>query len=329
MQEHFDLPQKDTNYGWAFDGVPEENSLLFRINDKLLEMPAMNLTLMRPKQLLGAKVYARFGAEFPIRFDFLDTIKGGNLSLQVHPTSEFIKKNFGMAYTQDESYYILDATEDSCVFLGLKDDADEKEFFRDLEEASRTGSFDAEKYINRIPAKKHDHFLIPAGTLHCSGKDTLVLEISATPYIFTFKLWDWGRLGLDGKPRPVHIENGRKCVDPDRRTAFVCDQLINRFETVREDETHIEERTGLHELEFIETRRFTIHSQVTIENHQSVNMLNLVEGKECIIESVDGSFDPYIVHYAETFIIPETIRSYIVKTSGGQSIRLIQAYVRV
>lgn len=68
--------------------------------------------------------------------------------------------------------------------------------------------FDAEKYINKIPIKKHDHVLIPAGTIHCSGSDAMVLEISATPYIFTMKLWDWGRVGLDGKPRPVNIERG-------------------------------------------------------------------------------------------------------------------------
>jgi hypothetical protein len=56
-------------------------------------------------------------------------------------------------------------------------------------------TFDDARFVNQIPARKHDHFLIPAGTVHCSGSGTMVLEISATPYIFTFKLWDWGRLG--------------------------------------------------------------------------------------------------------------------------------------
>ena len=68
----------------------------------------------------------------------------------------------------------------------------------DLDAAEHAGaSFPVQAYVNAFPVQKHDHILIPAGTIHCSGKDTMVLEISATPYIFTFKLWDWGRLGLD------------------------------------------------------------------------------------------------------------------------------------
>ena len=68
----------------------------------------MDLVLLKSKEVLGEPVEARFGKDFPIRFDFLDTMGGGNLSLQVHPTTQFIRDNFGMCYTQDESYYLLD-----------------------------------------------------------------------------------------------------------------------------------------------------------------------------------------------------------------------------
>ncbi|WP_242851463.1 class I mannose-6-phosphate isomerase [Clostridium sp. DMHC 10] len=211
MKDVCNLDKNEENFAWCFDGVPEENSLFLRYGDIRIEVPSINIVLYKPKELLGDKVYSRFGAEFPIRFDFLDTIEGQNLSLQVHPTTEYIQESFGMHYTQDESYYILDATDDASVYLGLKEGVNKEEMIKDLEDAQAgVIVFNAEKYINKFPAKTHDHFLIPAGTVHCSGSGAMVLEISATPYIFTFKLWDWGRVGLDGLPRPIHIEHGKK-----------------------------------------------------------------------------------------------------------------------
>ena len=319
-------PEMD-NYAWSFDGVPEENSICFDFAGRNLEMPAMNLILRHPMELLGRKVYARFGAEFPIRFDLLDTMGGQNLSLQVHPTTDYIRRNFGMAYTQDESYYILDADEEACVYLGLKEGVRVKDMIAELEAAQQGGPpFDAEKYINRIPAKKHDHFLIPAGTIHCSGKGAVVLEISATPYIFTFKLWDWGRLGLDGRPRPINIGRGAEVIQ-ERRTGWVMENLVNPVGTLADDEHYTEEHTGLHELEFIETRRFTIRDQAEIDCHESVNVLNLVEGEACFVESADGSFDPFEVHYAETFIVSECVVKYRLRAVGGP-VKVMQAYVR-
>lgn len=109
MEEVCELPPSEKNYAWCFDGVPEENSLTLNFDGVVITLPAINLVLARPEGLLGARNYARFGAEFPIRFDFLDTMSGGNLSLQVHPSTDYIQQHFGMHYTQDESYYILDA----------------------------------------------------------------------------------------------------------------------------------------------------------------------------------------------------------------------------
>ena len=211
MKENFGLDASKENFAWSFDGVPEENSLNLEIGGKVLKVPAQDLVFYAPHELLGERVHGRFGAEFPIRFDLLDTMGGQNLSLQVHPLTEYIYEKFGMPYTQDESYYLLDADEDeeTYVYLGLKEGVDKKEMERELRAAEKGEElFPAEKYVNKIPVKKHDHVLIPAGTVHCSGKNTMVLEISATPYIFTFKLWDWGRLGMDGLPRPIHLDHG-------------------------------------------------------------------------------------------------------------------------
>jgi len=332
MKAYCDLDKNEKNFAWCFDGVPEENSLLLQFNDIIFETPSINVVFAQPKALLGTIVEARFGAEFPIRFDFLDTIEGGNLSLQVHPTNEYIREKFGMFYTQDESYYMLDAQEGAYVYLGLKSGIEPKEMTVELTEAQNgKKSFDADKFVNKIPIKKHDHVLIPAGTVHCSGKGSMVLEISATPYIFTFKLWDWGRLGLDGKPRPINIDHGEKVIDWTRTTKWTKENLINTIKEIDRGDGWLEEYTGLHETEFIETRRHWFTKKVHHRTNGSVNVLNLVEGREAIIESPTSAFDPFTVHYAETFIIPESVKEYTIRPHGeseGMKCATIKAFVR-
>ncbi|TNH87163.1 class I mannose-6-phosphate isomerase [Aeromonas sobria] len=332
MKQVCDLDPAPANYAWCFDCVPEENSLYLRFGSVRVEIPSQNLVLCEPRPLLGERVHARFGAEFPIRFDFLDTVEGQHLSLQVHPLTEYIQQEFGMHYTQDESYYMLDAAPDACVYLGTRNGTAPQEMLAELAAAQRGEKpFDDERFINRFPARKHDHFLIPAGTVHCSGAGAMVLEISATPYIFTFKLWDWGRVGLDGIPRPIHLEHGSKVIQWDRDTDWTERNLVNCIEPIAEGEGWREERTGLHEREFIETRRHWFSVPVEHDTGGTVQVLNLIEGREATVESPDNAFAPFVVHYAETFIVPASVGRYRIRPSGeseGQTIATIKAFVR-
>ena len=237
-----------------------------------------------------------------------------------------------MSYTQDESYYILDAAEDAKVYLGVRNGVDSAALVADLERAQAGGEpFDAERYVNVLPARKHDHFLIPGGTIHCSGANSMVLEISATPYIFTFKLWDWGRLGMDGRPRPIHIEHGKAVIDFTRTTDVILSEHVNAVTPIASGDGWREERTGLHPKEFIETRRHWFTAAVPHDTMGTVNVLNLVEGREAIVESPTGAFDPFVVHYAETFIIPASVGAYTVRPWGeaeGSECATIKAFVR-
>lgn len=332
MKGEFALDTTKVNYGWGFDCVPEENSLLLDVDNIVFEMPAVNLINTRSVEVLGKPVEARFGKDFPIRFDFLDTVEGGNLSLQVHPTTQYARDNFGLHYTQDESYYIMEAKEGAHVYLGLKTGVDRDVMMDELEKAERGELiFDAEKYVNKIPTKKHDHFLIPAGTIHCSGINAVVLEISSTPNLFTFKLWDWGQVGLDGKPRPINVQRGKQVLDWDRDTDYTQAQLVNNVQVIAQGDGWIEEKTGLHKTEFIETRRHTFSVPVEHYTQESVNVLNLVEGEEIMVESPTNAFEPMIIHYAETFIIPAAVTSYRIRPHGastGKTCVTIKASVR-
>ena len=329
MRSVCDLPDGPPNYAWCFDCVPEENSLLLGFGRHRVEVPAIDLVFFQPRDLLGDAVHARFGTEFPIRFDFLDTMAGGNLSLQVHPLTEYIQDAFGLHYTQDESYYLLDAADDAVVYLGLKEGVDRTEMLDLLRQAQEGDcAFPAERFVNAWPARKHDHFLIPAGTIHCSGRNSMVLEISATPYIFTFKLWDWDRMGLDGRPRPIHLDHGEANIQWDRTTAWVRTNLVNRIEATGQGEGWCEERTGLHEREFIETRRHWFTDRVPHDTGSGVNVLNLVEGPEAIVESPENAFEPFVVHYAETFIVPAAVGRYTIRPGQPGRCATIKAYVR-
>ena len=332
IKEACDMDRSAENYGWGFDCVPEENSLLLKFGETLMELPSINVVFQEPQALLGDKVHARFGDEFPIRFDFLDTIEGGNLSFQVHPLTEYIQQHFGMNYTQDESYYYLDATKDATMYLGTKADIDREAMVEDLRAAQRgEKDFDDATYVNCLPAKKHDHFLIPAGTVHCGGDGGMVLEISATPYIFTFKMWDWGRLGLDGLPRPINVERGAKNIAWERDEHYVREHLHNNIQALGSGEGWREERTGLHEREFIETRRHWFTDTVPHDTEGGVNVINLVEGREAIVESPTNDFEPFVVHYAETFIVPAVVGTYTIRPYGesvGHECATLKAYVR-
>ena len=228
---------------------------------------------------------------------------------------------------------MMDAKPGAKVYLGLKEGVNPKQMMEELDAAQQENiSFDADKHVQTWKVKKHDHVLIPGGTVHCSGIDSMVLEISSTPYIFTFKLWDWGRVGLDGKPRPINLKHGENVIQWDRTTEWTKENLVNRIEKINEGDGWYEEKTGLHEREFIETRRFWFSKITDHKTNGGVHVLNLVEGDEAIVESPDGNFTPFIIHYAETFIVPANVGKYTISPYGkseGKLIGIIKAYVRI
>jgi hypothetical protein len=116
-----------------------------------------------------------------------------------------------------------------------------------------------------------------------------------------------------------------------RTTEWVRRWLINRLEPVAEGDGWREEQTGLHELEFIETHRHWFTGTVPHDTRGTVHVLNLAEGDEVVAESPDGAFAPFVVHYAETFIVPAAVGRYNIRpvgSTGGREYGTIQASVR-
>lgn len=198
-----------------------------------------------------------------------------------------------------------------------------------LEESQRTGeAIDIERYVQCFPAHKHDLFLIPNGTIHASGAGNLVLEISSAPYIFTFKMYDWVRLDIDGRPRPINIEHGLNNVRFERNGRVVTDTLISRPSVMKTTDDYVQEHLPTHPDHFYDVHRYHLHAgrslHIATENRCHVWMI--VEGSSAEVETADGRRVRY--NYLETFIIPAAAGSYTVHNTSDGELILVKAFVK-
>jgi mannose-6-phosphate isomerase len=156
--------------------------------------------------------------DLPFLVKFIDTLD--NLSVQVHPGDEFAKK-IENSLGKTECWIILSAKPGAGIYLGLKENIGEKEFKMALEAGVNMSS-----YLNFYSVSKGDFYFVPAGTPHAIGKDVFLAEVQQSSGI-TYRVWDWNRVGLDGKPRELHIEKALKVIDFKKNSSYKKEKIFD------------------------------------------------------------------------------------------------------
>ncbi len=193
------LGAHDAAESWEISDHGEDQSVV--VHGALSGWTLQRVLREKARELLGRNAGL---SQFPLLVKYLDA--NDRLSLQVHPTDALARETNRGCNGKTEAWVILEAGPNSRIYAGLRAGVDREQ----LEASLRLGT--VEECLHSFPARVGDCIFLPAGTLHAIGEGILLAEIQQTSDV-TYRLYDWGRVGSDGKPRALHVEQSLECID--------------------------------------------------------------------------------------------------------------------
>lgn len=310
------LPDTMKNCAWVFDLIPMEVSIVVQAGENQVEFPYFTFLQKEGVPVMGEPCVKKFHGYFPIRFNYDDSWhSNGNMSIQCHSGEKWNKENYDEFGRQDESYYIVEAGQDAKTFIGFRDDADTDEFIEKIKKADTEHEpFDYMKYVSYEESKPGLQVMIPAGTIHSSGRNQLVLEIgSLTIGSYTYKLYDYLRKDLDGKPRPIHTWYGERNLAFERKTSWVRQNIVQKPRTVREGDNWREIILGESDLLYFSLRRLDFQTSIEDDTKGKFHVLSVVNGERIRIRSIDHPERSFEARYLDIVVVPANMGRYVVE----------------
>lgn len=325
MMRMRNLPKQMKNCAWIFDMIPSEVSVVIEANNTQIEVPYYTFVHARGVKLMGQDCVNYFHGYFPIRFNYDDTWHAnGNMSIQCHPYHDYVRKENNELGRQDESYYIVEAAEGAKTFLGFNEDINPDDFMKEVFESEKTGTpIDYLKYVNAVTSTPGTQVLIPAGTIHSSGRNQLVLEIgSLTIGSYTYKLYDYMRKDLDGNPRPIHSRHGDNVLQKYRKTNWVNSHLVKRAKGFDDNDTILTQTVGESPLLYFKLMTTQFLDKYEDNTKNSFHVLTVTNGEKVRISSKTNPEYNFIANYLDIIVVPQNIGEYVVENLGNQPVTI-------
>lgn len=326
------LPKEMRNCAWVFDMIPLEVSLVAKTESYEFELPFFTFVQVEGETLLGKRAYEEFGGYFPIRFNYDDTFhSSGNMSIQCHPDGTYVTANHDELGRQDESYYVCVTGQDAKTYLGFQNESSCEEFFREARRVEHTGEkIDYDQYVNHVPSKPGTQVMIPAGTIHASGRNQVVLEIgSLTVGSYTYKLYDYQRIDPGtGLARPIHLKMGADVIRGERTKEWVYDNLVDHGGVVRQGEDWKEIIKGEHDLLYFSLRNLVFNTTVEDDTDGLFHVLALVDGEKVRVESIDDPSKFYLMNSMDMVVIPANLGRYRLINLGQGTVTVHKTHLK-
>jgi len=313
------LPATMKNCAWVFDMIPMEVSTVIECQGKRIEVPFYTVVASEGEKLMGKQCMQDFHGFFPIRFNYDDTFHAsGNMSVQLHPGADFVMKENGELGRQDESYYVFVTGQGARTYLGFNQDADVDEFVEKVLDSEKNHTeIDYKKYIYGVHSEPGTQVMIPAGTIHASGQNQVILEIgSLTVGSYTYKMYDYLRRDLDGNPRPIHSYFGKTNLNHAMKEEYVKANLVNgRKRILREDAEGQEWVVGECEQLYFSLRNlcFGDHFTDTTKRYSESGdfcVLALLDGEDVTVRSLSDSSLSFNMKFMDMVVIPASMGDY-------------------